>query len=582
MASHVPAAAAQLAQLSPRGCPRIRNRNASPVAADLEDLASIEREFLWLASRSPLFPAGLGGLGGLPRVSIVAAQPRSVLTRWLSEWLRRQAELLTRHRNPVRSDFAWKLIQREFGPFASADDVRAHVRAGRLADGLDRRPDLLRNATYREAVRIAWGEAALNLGSLLSNAPSNPSTHLSRNEEAGLRLAHYALVVAGVCSVPVWTFFCGVHGTAAVDHAMPGLDDALTELTQVLPATRREVEALLTADTRFMSHALTVAGIPSFLDEVFGIFGKVLREKRRSVAAFHQWQRAQPERTRPAGTSSFSVAAHPEKQWGVPELWATTERLGALVAESGFRLWVNAASNRYGGRNPPHQTHNSGREIDVGFGLTERQKIVPLHSGRLTRTLDLIDDLAPLPPTVFHTDPRHGPQTLQPAPRGSEIITYRGVARLACWVVLQGLPLAGFARWFFHDAQNMRMAFAHLSRAIELVQEGAGATPVRREWDPQAVNSASRVETRLHHNHIHVELLPSVRPLLSPSLREGLTELAVAREQDPQFQKEMFAESGIHAIDRHIPAIRDDWQAREGGPPLLPVWIPGLVGFAQP
>jgi penicillin-insensitive murein endopeptidase len=61
-----------------------------------------------------------------------------------------------------------------------------------------------------------------------------------------------------------------------------------------------------------------------------------------------------------------------DTHWGTDELVALLERAGAAVMTRtpGARLTIGDLSRRGGGRFPPHHSHQSGRDVDVGFYVT--------------------------------------------------------------------------------------------------------------------------------------------------------------------------------------------------------------------
>jgi len=62
-----------------------------------------------------------------------------------------------------------------------------------------------------------------------------------------------------------------------------------------------------------------------------------------------------------------------DTHWGTDELVALLERAGAAVMARtpGARLTIGDLSRRGGGRFPPHHSHQSGRDVDVGFYVTD-------------------------------------------------------------------------------------------------------------------------------------------------------------------------------------------------------------------
>ena len=73
-----------------------------------------------------------------------------------------------------------------------------------------------------------------------------------------------------------------------------------------------------------------------------------------------------------------------DTHFGTDELVALLERAGAAVMARtpGARLTVGDLSRRGGGRFTPHHTHQSGRDVDVGFYVTNADAGAPLDLDR--------------------------------------------------------------------------------------------------------------------------------------------------------------------------------------------------------
>jgi hypothetical protein len=75
------------------------------------------------------------------------------------------------------------------------------------------------------------------------------------------------------------------------------------------------------------------------------------------------------ERRAAEAISQDRPAGHEEIFWMLPTLWAPFGTAVALANQSGVRVWINAANNRWGGRHPPHSDHRQGATFDLDAAL---------------------------------------------------------------------------------------------------------------------------------------------------------------------------------------------------------------------
>jgi len=100
--------------------------------------------------------------------------------------------------------------------------------------------------------------------------------------------------------------------------------------------------------------------------------------------------------------SLYLKTPHSDARFGTDELVAMLERASARVMERtpGARLMVGNLSHAHGGRFRPHRSHQSGRDVDLGFYVTDANG-APLH---LDRFYDFRRDLTPRGHDDIHFD----------------------------------------------------------------------------------------------------------------------------------------------------------------------------------
>jgi penicillin-insensitive murein endopeptidase len=69
------------------------------------------------------------------------------------------------------------------------------------------------------------------------------------------------------------------------------------------------------------------------------------------------------------------LLSSPGVQWGTEELVGLLQRSALRLArdEPGAPLLVGSLSRQRGGRLPPHDSHQSGRDADLGFFMTDQE-----------------------------------------------------------------------------------------------------------------------------------------------------------------------------------------------------------------
>jgi hypothetical protein len=457
-----------------------------------------------------------------------------------------------------------------FAPYARIADFRNLLRSGG-----PRRPGTQPGAlptdwaTFDEAIEGAWRETALSVAvGAWTAAGGQPDDSLF--EDAVLRISDCVVAAAGVCSVPARTLYCAIHGTAAIDVAVPELRRTLVEARAEVDRTQTQVETMLPSG---LAASAQVFGMAGFL-EVFDVLRSGLTEREDSLRDLERAGRAL-ERASFGAPGGVLVPQEPgsgEALWAEKRVIKVTQRLATLVREAGFLLWVNAASNQYGGRHPPHQGHNKGIEVDLDWtrSLDPNDKVPNLARGDLVPVARA--DLSQGAPVTFFIDPVQGAMTLVPAP-GNEGLptTQRGVARLATWVVIQGAALLGFRPWIYIDRDNIKRSLeVHLFAALSKImgpEEGKVAT----HWDPESQRTLSQLDAKSHYNHLHTENPPSDRPCLldNAAVKAELRRLATIRDDDEHI--ELFLTEVLGPEGKNF---REGWSNLKPRP-LLPAWVPG-------
>ncbi len=100
--------------------------------------------------------------------------------------------------------------------------------------------------------------------------------------------------------------------------------------------------------------------------------------------------------------SLYLKTPHSDARFGTDELVGLLERASARVMERtpGARLMVGNLSHEHGGRFRPHRSHQSGRDVDLGFYVTGADG-APLH---LDRFYDFRRNLTPRGHDEMHFD----------------------------------------------------------------------------------------------------------------------------------------------------------------------------------
>src|SRR5258706_14532358 len=460
-----------------------------------------------------------------------------------------------------------------FAPYARIADCRNLLRSGG-----PRRPETQPGtlptdwATFDEAIEGAWRETALSVAvGAWTAAGGQPDDSLF--EDAVLRISDCVVAAAGVCSVPARTLYCAIHGTAAIDVAVPELRRTLVAASAEVDRTQTEVGNMLPSG---LAASAQIFGMASFL-EVFDVLRSGLTEREDSLRELERAGRALERAS--FGTPGGVLV--PQQPGSAEALWAekrvievVTTRLARLVREAGFLLWVNAASNQYGGRHPPHQGHNKGIEVDLDWtrSLDPKDKVPNLARGDLIPVTHA--DLSQGAPVTFFIDPIKGPMTLVPAP-GNEGLptTQTGVARLATWVVMQGAVLLGFRPLIYIDRENFKRSLKyHLIAALSGVMAEDAKLPEQGKavalWDPESKRTLIQLDAKSHYNNLHTENPPSDGSLLdNMALNDELQRLAAIRDDDEHidlFLTEVLGPEGKN--------FREGWRNLKTRP-LLPAWV---------
>lgn len=251
--------------------------------------------------------------------------------------------------------------------------------------------------------------------------------------------------------------------------------------------------------------------------------------------------------------------ADPEIFWLMADLWPPLGTAVALANQSGARIWINAANNRWGGHHPPHRTHRQGYSLDVDAGFVWAVSKV---SNVVKR------DYVGLPLSEQESAGNSG---------NAECLKY--MERIAGWIVTQAFVIAGVSQYLYGDAALVELASMHLAAHFDV------ARPARMDG---VIDAAG------HNDHWHFEMIVGPRPgaqgdfvwqVKDPALLDTLHALAAARDADPAFWEKFAGLDAVPTQESDFDGIQDEehwkrWFRRRSEPcgtPLLPVWAPQLA-----
>lgn len=399
--------------------------------------------------------------------------------------------------------------------------------------------------------------------------------------------------VLSLVSVPINCLYDAYHGSCTIEQLVPRL---LTSSDAIDGFVRRRLPVLVRERLRTRLLDIDDKRIELVLD-AFARWAKALADAFRralfrlletaadqggarvrtptSLAVSGQWQFTINE-TQADGTSnpverladeelSYESSSSPagpisardrsnEIFWILPNVWQPVGTAVALANQSGVRVWLNAANNRWGGHHPPHRTHRQGVSLDVDAGLAWRHDKVRNVVKRNHAGLPLGEDESP--GNRQNADCLHFTE------------------RLAGWIVTQAFVLVGVTQYLYGDAALVEQAIAHLAGHFGV------ARPARMDG---VIDAAG------HNDHWHFELLVGRRPAgLDPyawqvadaDLLDKLHQLAVARDADPVFWERFAGLDKVPTAEADFDGLADanDWKRwwnRRNEPPgiaLLPVW----------
>jgi hypothetical protein len=269
--------------------------------------------------------------------------------------------------------------------------------------------------------------------------------------------------------------------------------------------------------------------------------------------------------------SGLDVDAH----WMLRAVWPQVRGVTALCNQSGVKLRINAANNRWGGKHPPHSSHKQGCDIDwdLGFGDDWVPNLIR-REGRTNRPFS----------RFFRNEPLDDRDKKPPC--------QVGIDRLLMWIGIQANLIAGVRALLYGDEPLMEDATRHLLSLFTV------SRPAHSTTDP---------EPRIHYNHLHADYLPhAIQACAGPlvwavadtdDLAARLHTLAVQRDADTNFWYKLAGIDQVPTatgdflalrhvyrslpgkqIDRQIRSWQSWWTERQAiGPALLPVWNPALA-----
>jgi hypothetical protein len=399
-------------------------------------------------------------------------------------------------------------------------------------------------------------------------------------------LTAVAYGVVATALVPVGCLYDEFHGTCTVETLLPRLAGTVESMREVVRGrvadelTERTLRRSLEAEERDVRAVL--APFAAFVADVAAGTARAHARLVGTIADQSGGRIRTPERVNQGGLWSFAltepaadgteqvverlaaeaIAYQGDRAADVEIFWilrSTHDPIAtaiALVNQSGFRFWINAANNRWGGHHPPHETHRQGTSLDFDIGFVWR-------SGHRVPNVKSRDSLGPLPERDLPGNEAN-PDCLL------------GVDRIAGWVGVQAMILVGVTQYIYGDAGLVEEAGRHLGAHMQVTK------PARMNGTLDA----------LHHNdHWHFEILAGPRPagadpyvwqVRDPGLLDRLRALAVERDADPRFWKKLAGLDAVPDAPEDFDAVpvgdpedwKRWWERRNGsaGIPLLPVW----------
>ncbi|UCG61063.1 MAG: hypothetical protein JSV52_12145, partial [Candidatus Zixiibacteriota bacterium] len=417
----------------------------------------------------------------------------------------------------------------------------------------------------------------------------------SRRRNSRALISRAIAFTYGLCaltSVPVMTLFHNTHGTAVVEELLPSLADtshvarSLVEETsaEFAPALgeastevlRRTWGDLLDVQQQAICRVMSIAERNS-RNRIF-IGPHLMPQETVTLSVELTGQLRATLGIQPRVRFSRGDA-YREIYWLDEGLWQQL-RAGLLLAnQCGITVYVTAASNRWGGKHPPHSTHRSGKEVDLDWGYYDpaagEMRTVPNLQRRKKQYYR-----AGSADGLFYDPRKKRTFDFQPVGRGGAD-QQTGFDALATWVVIQSLPFVGFNRFLYSDTSSMVNALEHLSAAFPgMVVPEVWPSSQKVSVPRPPVSEEALVEPTGHFNHLHAEGVAeppfdtsdNLLRITNEVLRE-LYRLALARDNDPSFKAFFFPNAeGTSGPDSELWRM---WVSRRqsGNPALLPIWV---------
>jgi len=587
-------------------------KGAPNVKSDLRagDIESVS----FLAGRLNEFLASMGS--GVPVGSLGSAVTEAVSKVFLS---------LNQEWKPVPDvDPAEESIVNFFDPFLEAASLPDLMASG--AGSLTTR------STFIQRMTIACAPVFTGVEAVLANSGFP-------QEQTNMVLG-VTIGTATLCAFPLWTVYCDFHGLVAYEKVMPRLLESLRAAELILNDMSASVLASMPSSMvqvghldQILSHLnsslrqalLQKAGpyLAAFAANAEANFQARTRIKEadlnasiESVTFWRNESSGEPEislgrapidpqgRAFPYFGGIFLKADENVQQrsfFALPAAWDALVQAGRFVSQAGFWLYVNAANNPYGGKHPPHQTHQNGGDFDLGWTFIRTKLFDPKDSAYRKDPADKgeknqHENLArmqkkqpPAPGSVIFVDPVTRKEfSLVPVPQDkNKPETHAQIQKLAVHVVLQAVALSGLKRYLYADSSNMRYAATNLELAMSHLADKFGlADPHLNPSESTQKAVIAFTESMVHYNHLHAELLArkaiSTGPLLDEknivAMLTFLYQLARERDQNDSFYDEMFQPRSHVEKDEseaRVQPFRDEWKKRSesGLPSLLPVWL---------
>lgn len=590
---------------------KIERTDACPIiTAHLEPLLNPQDFIKWLErlARDNFFFRAAASRGAVP-ISVhyrEAARDRDLVDRWAGAPPARpqlapsakEAVKAAAEREYLRRLDKYNRQSREAGAFVASDpnafplSVPTDVspKEARLLEALNQAG----HAGLMPVINLGGGPAPTNL--YISEAAPFIAEYLAPLRPVlvatagGLGLNNGLLAVAygllALVTIPVNCLYDAYHGTCAIETLVPRLlacTDAMSGFAR--RGLQRIVAELLRprADEVEEREAVILLNAFAGLADALGAGFRGALLRLLAVAADQGARVRTPVQFTKAGEWEFTISepqengsdrpvtrkapeilsyvgtdrdTHREVFWILPGLWSALGTGVALANQSGVRVWINAANNRWGGNHPPHRVHRQGCSLDLDAGLAWRTDKVQNVVKRDYVGLPLPD--SEVKDNHKNTDCLHLTE------------------RIAGWIITQSFVLVGVTQYLYGDAALVEQACAHLQAHFDV------SKPARMDGIMDAAG---------HNDHWHFELLIGPRSsgagqfiwqVPDGALLDKLRELAVKRDDDDEFWLRF---AGLEKVPNQLSDFdeledAEDWKRwwnrrnEAAGIPILPVWAP--------